>query len=1583
MSRKLPFTLDDPSLLHEASYLGGEWVQSNSKQTFDVEDPGTLHVFAQCPMNQVSDVDAYVRNSQEAFVNYATSNPRQRAKWLLEWYRLIENARKDLAKLIVYETGKPIVEARGEVDYANSFAWWFAGEAERVRGSVALPAISDRRTFIIKQPIGVAVALIPWNFPVTMAIRKISAALAAGCSMIVKPSPETPLSILALADLATRSGFPPGVLNVITTDNANTPSVSEALCKHPDVRKVTFTGSTAVGKLVAKHCSFGLKKVTLELGGNCPFIVFDDADLDQAIAALMILKWRTAGQACTHANRVYVQSGVYERFANMIVEATKALRVGHGADSTTTMGALTTPNGIQKIERHISDAVSKGGRLLCGGRRLESSSSAGNGNFFQPTIIADMSPSMLTTREEIFGPLLGLYRFSTEEEVVRLANDTSMGLASYFFTNDVSRSWRLLERLEAGMIGMNTGNSSAAESPFGGIKESGYGKEAGKDVAIEEYLISKTGTLTVPTLFGNSTPALRSWFILRFPIVLVMGEITEIRSSAKANLDDVVSLTQALMRIDSSNPDLGLDNGAGETAIAKFVSQWLQDREIECHWIEPTPGRPSVVGIVRGSGGGKSLMFNGHLDTVNLTSYDGDALSGRVDDGNIYGRGSADMKSGLAAEMLALATAKTLNLRGDVILAAVADEEMESIGTEQVLRAGWRADAAIVAEPTEMAIINAHKGLAVFYVDVHGTAAHGSRPDLGVDAICKAGYFLVAIDRLARNLQNTWLEQEGQGQGQAAAAGNSKLLGAPSIHAGIIKGGAEVNSYPASCTISIERRTIPGETLAHVQSELEAILSKLTAEVPDFKAELRTSFSRSPFGVARDHDFVRLVEKHASAVVGAEPEIKSETYWTDMALLADEGIPGVIWGPRGFGLHAAEEWVEIESLRQLVDAFVRIEIAGHAEDGESNVMNDPSAARSYGIPEMGWTLVHLVDGGGKSDLVIIWTKRSIVSNSELTNVDMNCNLMTDEEVSQNLLRLEKSTSTSDSVVAGPFTVFNLGSQSEYSGSPAVITEGVESPATIIEVESVGACSGSTEEVQGGPSTTVSSESPDGETWVDFSSLSWVPEAVSDTAYIGHSTTAEPQRRALEMPSYSSSYNGSSEITLLSAIFGPVAPQLVEIEDGDESLPSTASQVVETLGTDRIPQQLDTGIFGASRRGSTNNILIHHYAKHMVHLMQPIIHSANPFEKIYLSLAIRGSSDLEHEGSPESLSSPRVAVCHSLLSAAANNLQGLRTGDGNLGATACYHRQKALITLRNALASRSSAYKELMTAILALVSVDILNGGTQDHWVHLDAAMQLQASRHFANVVSSDTRQLNTICTMLHLFAQTALLSPEPKPWGGSWDVLNGAGLDALSPSIEYIYGISRPTANALLKIYRLSQCLNYHKETGYPENLMQACEDLGDELCSWSATSEKFTAIESDQVSMLKVARAQAKAFHHAALIYYYRSIQKCAREDLHMEQKAVLAAMNEAESLKKAAPGDVAMPAPITWPAFMASCEAVGDEREGWREWWQQIQRYKMANYASQQDIVLQIWQEMDKVEGCQDWRELLVALDVRVLPV
>ncbi|KAH6983980.1 Aldehyde/histidinol dehydrogenase [Ilyonectria destructans] len=472
MSSSLPFHLNDPSLFHEASLLNSKWVQAHSGKTFDVEDPGSGTVWAKSPANNVVDVDQYVESSQAAFESYRYVNPRERAKILLKWHELITNAREDIAKIVIYETGKPMVEAVAEVDYALGFAWWFAGEAERIRGSIAQPSVSSRRNFIIKQPIGVSVALVPWNFPVAMIIRKVAAALAAGCTMMVKPSPETPFSVMALADLAHRAGLPAGVLNDISTDSANTPAVSERLCKHPLVRKVTFTGSTRVGSIIAKHCSEGLKK---------------------AVSALMILKWRTAGQACTHANRVYVQKGVYDKFNRLIVDATQKLKVGHGSEAGTTMGPLTTKRGIDKIEAHVKDAQSKGGEVLCGGKQPGGL----GGYFFEPTIISDMTHDMLTTKEEVFGPLMGIYKFETEEEAVKLANDTPMGLTSYFFTTDVGRTWRLLEALEAGMIGMNTGNSSCAESPFGGLKESGYGKEAGKDVAIEEYLVSKTGTLTV------------------------------------------------------------------------------------------------------------------------------------------------------------------------------------------------------------------------------------------------------------------------------------------------------------------------------------------------------------------------------------------------------------------------------------------------------------------------------------------------------------------------------------------------------------------------------------------------------------------------------------------------------------------------------------------------------------------------------------------------------------------------------------------------------------------------------------------------------------------------------------------------------------------------------------------------------------------------------------------------------------------------------------------------------------------------------------------------------------------------------
>jgi len=493
MATKLPFELINNGLFKDQSYVDGNWVEAKSGKRFDVIDPGTGKVWATAPDNDASDVDAAVTAAHTSFQSYRKVVPRQRAKWLLKWDELIRENKEDLATILTYETGKPLAEARGEIDYSLGFTFWFAGEAERIAGTVQSAALPGRRIFTIKQPIGVAAALVPWNFPVAMILRKASAALAAGCTMIIKPSPETPLSVLALAELATQAGFPKGVLSVLTTSIENTPPLSDALCRHPLIKKVTFTGSTVIGKLVAKICSDGLKKVTLELGGNCPFLVFDDADLNQAVDALMALKWRHAGQACITANRVYVQKGIYDKFAAVLKEKTAKIIVGHGTADSTTMGPVTTSRSLDKALSHVEDAKKQGGQVILGGGKVQGTS----GYFFEPTIILGASKEMLITKEESFAPVLALYSFDTEEEATQAANDTSMGLASYFFTKNVDRTWRLLENLEAGMIGMNSGNSSAAEAPFGGIKESGYGKESGKDVAVNEYLITKTGTLVL------------------------------------------------------------------------------------------------------------------------------------------------------------------------------------------------------------------------------------------------------------------------------------------------------------------------------------------------------------------------------------------------------------------------------------------------------------------------------------------------------------------------------------------------------------------------------------------------------------------------------------------------------------------------------------------------------------------------------------------------------------------------------------------------------------------------------------------------------------------------------------------------------------------------------------------------------------------------------------------------------------------------------------------------------------------------------------------------------------------------------
>lgn len=456
---QLPFQLDDKDLFRPQCFVHGQWTGTQAGKRFDVEDPGTGRVWTSCPDSQAEDVDAAVRSAHEAFAAYARLTPRRRAELLMRWHRLLEAARGDLARLLVHETGKPLAEARGELDYSLGFTWWFSGEADRVQGSVYTPAASSaagggRRAFVIKQPVGVAAALCPWNFPIAMVLRKAGAALAAGCTMVVKPSPETPLTTLALASLAARAGFPPGALNVLTTSLANTPAVAEALCLHPLVRKVTFTGSTRVGRIISGLCARNLKKVTLELGGNCPFVVFDDADLEQALGQLMALKWRHAGQACITANRVYVQAGVHDRFVELLAARTRQLKLGHGMDEGTTLGPVTTSRGLDKAEHLHQDAVAKGAKVVMGTGKREGGANGAAGYFMAPTILTGITDDMELAKEEMFAPVLGVFKFDSEEEAVRKANDTSMGLASYVFTKNVDRLWRMFENLEAGMIGL-------------------------------------------------------------------------------------------------------------------------------------------------------------------------------------------------------------------------------------------------------------------------------------------------------------------------------------------------------------------------------------------------------------------------------------------------------------------------------------------------------------------------------------------------------------------------------------------------------------------------------------------------------------------------------------------------------------------------------------------------------------------------------------------------------------------------------------------------------------------------------------------------------------------------------------------------------------------------------------------------------------------------------------------------------------------------------------------------------------------------------------------------------------------------
>ncbi|KIV81624.1 hypothetical protein PV11_03795 [Exophiala sideris] len=489
-----PKTLNDlkrKDLLQSKGYINEEWVDAASGKTFDVYDPANLDKIATLPEMGAEDVDKAVEAAHTAFKTFKKTSARQRARWLRKWSDLCLEHIDDLALILTLENGKTLAEAKGEVTYGASFLEWFAGEAERVHGEVVPTANLNQRILTFKQPIGVAACLAPWNFPIAMITRKAGAALAAGCTTVWKPAGETPLSSLAQAVLAQEAGFPKGAVNVITTLNT-VQEVGDALCKSKLVRKLSFTGSTRVGKLLAKQCSDSLKKLSLELGGNSPFIVFDDAKLETAVEACVMAKFRNSGQTCVTANRIFVQSGIYDKFAEALTAKVKSLKVGPGVEEGVFVGPLTHERAVEKAMNHINDAKKHGGQVVLGGEPMKDL----KGYFLQPTVIKNMKREMITTREETFAPVVGLYEFETEEEVLDMANDCDVGLGSFIVTENMARAWRVTEALEVGMVGVNLGLLSAAENPFGGVKESGYGREGGRQ-GIEEYLVVKSMFINV------------------------------------------------------------------------------------------------------------------------------------------------------------------------------------------------------------------------------------------------------------------------------------------------------------------------------------------------------------------------------------------------------------------------------------------------------------------------------------------------------------------------------------------------------------------------------------------------------------------------------------------------------------------------------------------------------------------------------------------------------------------------------------------------------------------------------------------------------------------------------------------------------------------------------------------------------------------------------------------------------------------------------------------------------------------------------------------------------------------------------
>lgn len=462
--------------------IAGRWVGAASGREFAVVNPATGETIAMVANMGREDALLAVQAAHEALPKWRAATPRERCNRLRAWFELILANADALAGLMTSEQGKPLAEAKGEVIYGASFVEWFAEEAKRVYGDVIPSPTPGRKLFVMKEPIGVAAAITPWNFPLAMITRKCAPAIAAGCTVIVKPAEATPLTALALADLALQAGIPAGVFNVVVGDANAAPEIGKVLCEDTRVRKVSFTGSTEVGRILLRQSADTVKKLSLELGGNAPFIVFDDADIDAAVEGAIASKYRNAGQTCVCANRIYVQEGVYEEFARKLSEKVLGLRVGPGDKSGVQIGPLIESAALEKVKAHVEDAVSKGAKVLVGGK-----SHALGGLFFEPTVLTDVSPGMRISREETFGPVAPLFRFRTEEQVVAMANDTEFGLAAYFYSRDLGRVFRVAEALEAGMVAVNTGNFSNEVAPFGGVKQSGLGREGSK-YGIDEYL---------------------------------------------------------------------------------------------------------------------------------------------------------------------------------------------------------------------------------------------------------------------------------------------------------------------------------------------------------------------------------------------------------------------------------------------------------------------------------------------------------------------------------------------------------------------------------------------------------------------------------------------------------------------------------------------------------------------------------------------------------------------------------------------------------------------------------------------------------------------------------------------------------------------------------------------------------------------------------------------------------------------------------------------------------------------------------------------------------------------------------------